>query len=574
MSYNPNNPNGQATMANSQPMAIASDQTVLPTSANSTVFTFSNVNSSTTNLGAGATFTGTIESIVSQQSYSVLFFADQNCTIVVKQFIDAAGTQLAQQLTFSYTASSQFARSGVMNGNYIQILVTNNGASPTTSLHLDAAFGTIPSATQSNNAPTSINEVNGSALSLGQTTAVNSLPFALASDQYNDLFLTGQSAQTATVNNILTTVAGANATDVVAYRSFAIQVVSTGTAGTYIFEGSNDNVNFQSIPVFNQANISAVPIVVSAITATASSVIYVGACIFRYIRLRIATTITGGSIQAFSTFSQAAFSGITQPTTSNAAANFLTTATTSGTAAHSAATSGNPVYIAGKVLPTTIATADATLVAGDVGGAPITTGNQLAIKPFGTSELDYNFNFSSVATTTTVQQLVPASGTASIRNYITSMIVNSDAIGAAGVYWILDSALTVSSIAITTGLVTTSASHDLKIGDAVVFTALAAGTGVSTNTVYYVTSVGSATTFNFAASIGGANVVPSVAYTGTTMYRILFQHKLQTTGIAAPVTITFSTPLKGIANTQCNLLFPSSLTSGNLYLSVNGYRGF
>jgi hypothetical protein len=140
--------------------------------------------------------------------------------------------------------------------------------------------------------------------------------------------------------------------------------------------------------------------------------------------------------------------------------------------------------------------------------------------------------------------------------------------------WVLDSALTVSSIAITTGLATTSASHDLKVGDSVVFTALAAGTGVSTNTMYYVTSVGSATTFNFSTTIGGSNVVPSVAYTGTTMYRVLYQQKLQTAGIPQPQTLVFRTPLKGIANTQCNLLFPSSLTSGTVYLTVNGYRGF
>jgi len=252
----------------------------------------------------------------------------------------------------------------------------------------------------------------------------------------------------------------------------------------------------------------------------------------------------------------------------------ITASNTAGTAAHSAAVSGNPVYVAGKVVPTTIATVDVSLVAGDAGGAPTTTGQQVVIKPYGTAELDYNFNFSTVASTVTVQQFVPASGTASVRNYISQLAISTDSLGTGGVAWILDGALTVSSIAITTGLCTTSTSHDLKIGDSVVFTSLAGGTGVSTNTVYYVTSVGSATTFNFALTIGGANVVPSVAYTGTTVYRILYQQHFRATGIPQTILIGFPNPLRGIANMITNFLIPTTMTSGSIYITSTGYRGF
>jgi hypothetical protein len=249
-------------------------------------------------------------------------------------------------------------------------------------------------------------------------------------------------------------------------------------------------------------------------------------------------------------------------------------APSTGTAAQSSPVSGNPVYIAGKVLPTTVATADTTLAEGDAAGAPITSGNQVAVKPFGTAELDFTQLLSSVSTTVTVQQLVPASGVASVRNYITSIIINTDAIGAAGLIWFLDGALTVSSIAITTGLVTTSAAHDLRVGDAVVFTVLAGGTGVTANIVYFVTSVPANNTFTFSLTRGGANVVPSVAYTGTTGYRILYQTRLQTTGIPTPVTINFPNPLRGNANSVTNFLIPTSLTSGSIFIAVNGYRGF
>jgi hypothetical protein len=244
-----------------------------------------------------------------------------------------------------------------------------------------------------------------------------------------------------------------------------------------------------------------------------------------------------------------------------------------GNIAHSAPTTANPVPTGGRIIPTTIATIDTSLLAGDTSWMSMTTGYQNLVKQNATSELDFNFIFQTVATTTTPQTLVQASGTALVRNYIKSLKVQSDTLGAPGTVYLLDGALTVSSIAITTGLTTTSVAHDLKIGDAVVFTALAAGTGVTTNTVYYVTAVGSTTTFNFSLSIGGANVVPSVAYTGTTMYRILDQIRLQTTALQPTVT-TYEEPLKTNPNMAVNFLIPTSLTSGNIYLTTNGYRGF
>ena len=245
---------------------------------------------------------------------------------------------------------------------------------------------------------------------------------------------------------------------------------------------------------------------------------------------------------------------------------------TSGQTAHSTASTGSPLRSGGRVVPTTIATVDQTLIAGDAADVPNTTSNQLIVKQFGTAELDYTFNFQSVASTTTVQQLVPASGTAGVRNYITTLTWTTDNLGSGGVAWILDGALTVSSIAITTGLVTTSVAHDLKIGDAVVFTALAAGTGVSTNTIYYVTSVGSTTTFNFSLSIGGTNIVPTVAYTGTTCYRILYQQHFRSSGIDRPMNVQFTNPQRGRGNERLNFLIPTSMTSGTIYLTTNGFR--
>lgn len=148
---------------------------------------------------------------------------------------------------------------------------------------------------------------------LGQKVSSGSSPVVIASDQSTlstflpDLFVTGQAAQSTAVNNILLVNSGAGSTDASGYRSASVQITSTATAGTLIFEGSNDNVNFQTIPVYNQLTLTGTPIA-AGISATASQIIYTFPIQARYIRLRISSSLTGGSVQAFTRLSQAAWS--------------------------------------------------------------------------------------------------------------------------------------------------------------------------------------------------------------------------------------------------------------------------
>ena len=154
----------------------------LNTVSNGTVFSFSTLNSTTAQLAQGATYTGAVESVVSQQSFSVLAFSDQSGQLTIKQFTDAAGTKLNQTLLFDVTASVGLARSGALNGNYVQVTFKNTGPATTTTLQIDTAFGTIPSATQYNNNPVSLQEVNGTPFTLGQKASALSLPVTLPSD--------------------------------------------------------------------------------------------------------------------------------------------------------------------------------------------------------------------------------------------------------------------------------------------------------------------------------------------------------------------------------------------------------
>lgn len=101
MAFNPNNTNGQGTMATSAPVVIASNQSTIPvrnqdnagvgidslsagagangllTAQGATNFFVSTANSSTAQLTAGATFNGTIESVLSAPYASIVIDTDQ-----------------------------------------------------------------------------------------------------------------------------------------------------------------------------------------------------------------------------------------------------------------------------------------------------------------------------------------------------------------------------------------------------------------------------------------------------------------------------------------------------------------
>jgi hypothetical protein len=272
-------------------------------------YPISTANSSTTQLAAGASFTGDIEAPQDQPSLSILMTSDQPMTVTVRQFIDLAGTFAVPDIVFYVPASANFARSLTINGNFLRVIAQNTGAATTTTFNLNCAFGSL-----------------GDSDSTG-TQPVTELP----------LVLTGAAAQTAVVNNILAPTAGAAGLSVAGYRAASVQVVSTGTGGTFIFEQSNDGTSWVALPVFNAALVTGVPIT-AAITASASQIVYTFPIRCNFLRLRIATTITGGSIRAFSRLSTEPWTGAAQLVASNTAANLLAQVSGSLTATLAAAT--------------------------------------------------------------------------------------------------------------------------------------------------------------------------------------------------------------------------------------------
>jgi len=76
MAYNPQNPNGQATMANSAPVVIASDQTDVPVDVKSIEGFYDAGNSSTTPLAGGGVFTGAAIEITNYSAINVAVYSN------------------------------------------------------------------------------------------------------------------------------------------------------------------------------------------------------------------------------------------------------------------------------------------------------------------------------------------------------------------------------------------------------------------------------------------------------------------------------------------------------------------
>lgn len=208
----------------------------------------------------------------------------------------------------------------------------------------------------------------------GAAVAAASAPAVLATEQTQDLFITGAAAQSTLGNNILLASAGTAGIDTIApgsnapsYRAFTVQVVTSAgiSAGGIVIEGSNDNTNWVATPFFLEVG-SAYPFTSAQSLSASASVLYTGQVNQRYLRCRISTALVGGTVQAFTrlhvaappprlavaTQATAAFLATTN-TPLTPTANTLTTAAT--TNATSAKASAGTLY--SVVLTNPIATA-------------------------------------------------------------------------------------------------------------------------------------------------------------------------------------------------------------------------
>lgn len=147
--------------------------TPLPTSINASVFQFSTLNITTTQLASGVSFTGTVEDTRNQPMVSLLVTSDQPMLLTLQQFVDLPGTYPTKSITRYIPANQGLQESITINGNYFRIVLKNIGDATTTNLNLNTAFGTIPAADSDGRTPMSLSD--GVTLLL-QTMTSSTLP--------------------------------------------------------------------------------------------------------------------------------------------------------------------------------------------------------------------------------------------------------------------------------------------------------------------------------------------------------------------------------------------------------------
>lgn len=202
-------------------------------------------------------------------------------------------------LTSIDTKTASGGATSANQGTQIGLITTSN--SLLSSLDTKAIAGPSTEAAQLT-AQTSFDTLVARQPPLGVTTPALSSSVVLSTDEMID----GPAAQTAIQNNMLV-VGGATATSCAPWASACVEIVSTATGGTWIIEQSLDNVNFGPIAIYEQG-VTSGAVLNAAITATASTRRFAMAIPGRFLRVRIVTTLTGGSAQARINMSQVPFS--------------------------------------------------------------------------------------------------------------------------------------------------------------------------------------------------------------------------------------------------------------------------
>lgn len=172
---------------------------------------------------------------------------------------------------------------------------------------------------------TTVSAINSKTPSLGNQSQANSSPVVMS----DSLTVTG-SAQSVLNTDLLTgTVSGWF--DAKSYHSASIQVIGNAgiLTGAIIFEQTNDTTNApngQPLMVFNASSNALNPLLSATNPTASTNVVYEMPLLARYIRVRISTAFTGGTVQATANFSQMAYMPLRVAIQNGTASNVAVTA--------------------------------------------------------------------------------------------------------------------------------------------------------------------------------------------------------------------------------------------------------
>jgi len=393
------------------------------TIATNTATTATSTGATATSAALVATNTGTIAGNTGTTATSVGLVATNTGATATSAALVATNTgtvatntgTIATNTATTVTNTGTIATNTATTATSVGLVATNTGATATSAASTATNTGTIATNTGTTATSAALVATNTARIpAQGVASPANSLPVVFCSD----VTATGPASQTAS-NNILTS--DGSATSCEQYNGVLLQVQSTAgiSAGAVAFEQSADGTNWAALQVFDVVTQNANPITTLAIAANTVR-LFAASLFCRFIRVRISTTVVGGSIQGMAVFSQNSPLPLTRNVQQATASQLNATVVGSGNftvvgpGAHSAASSGNPVRVAGRVNTAV----DTTLVAGDTADLFVSSSGQLVQKPYASAELDWQYT--GVLTTATAQA-VRAAGAAGVRNYVTGL---------------------------------------------------------------------------------------------------------------------------------------------------------
>lgn len=346
--------NATSTLQETANNSLSSIDTKLTNNATSTLQSAGNASLSNLDSNLGARNDSLASSDTGTFSLIALFkrLLDKLTNIISVRITDGAGTVNTKSLgTALLSGDISIIVSSVIHGlttggggGYVDVKVTPSGSLTTESNIVTSVLptGAATSALQTSG-NLSLSNIDGKVPTNGQKASANSLPVVIASEQSQDVMIIGQAAQSSLGNNILLFTAGTGSIDTTintnsSYRSFHCQIIASAgiSAGQIIFEGSNNDVTFHTIPWYDDAVVTGAVISTAIAIAANTNRFFSGKIGYRYIRCRISAGFTGGTVQAITRFSSSDYIqrvlNVTQ-TTGGSFATTLSSSLPSGTSA-------------------------------------------------------------------------------------------------------------------------------------------------------------------------------------------------------------------------------------------------
>jgi hypothetical protein len=389
-------------------------------------------------------------------------------TVNVSKTAGATDTQVATACWGAGTTSAYSPITDTLNDKSLAALtrsvitgVTTGGGGGYVNVKVNPSGALVTENTQSGTASNNIAQYGGTATSLGQKAMTASMPVVIASDQSSvntlapDVYITGAANSAAGNNNLLPS-AGPGELDVSGYKSATVQVISTATSGTFIFEGSNSttSAHFQPIPAFRIDSASPNAIV-TAITATSSNFVYIMPIRFRYLRMRVVTGLNQ-PVTALTRLSQDTYQSPVQQVINSTAANL--NATITGTVSQAAAASLNCTAVVSGATLASSAVGDmvsvSTVASGNSGATGISILNSHAqsfqvtnVITTGTGSIDavIQESYDAGANWVDIYHLDRVTGAGTVRQQIPSLKVNGDRVRYA---WTVTGTLTTATMSV------------------------------------------------------------------------------------------------------------------------------